>query len=561
MKNEFLGDNAYEVFGVSKDASDKEIKRAYTKMIREFTPEKDPEKFDFFRTMYERISDKYERAVHDAFVYHKKDFDTLFMLIDEAVENEDYENAIADARMILDVEPNFIYAKKVLADSLKGNGDYEEASMIYTELINLGYYTSLALYEVGECLLHLTQDNKYEVACGMWCTAYAMDTFSIDRMEKGIDLLYEEHKEEVVTLCKCFFELVPDEIDATNVIYTKALGVLAEEKEFEFINEIKTKLLEQKEADIELAADLFTCVAYHQLQKENFEIVYFLEELGYFINVSAYQKRLRENLELVKEFDYVTTNNIRQEEYSIWDVVREYVVVYGKFDLLDKNYIEEEKEALEEYFYRLANDELEVTLRELAVVEEHCKAIREKMHETIEMLYAQCRRREELEIGLEELKQDKEVDERLIDIFSMIYIATTREGGEEEIKKSLSEMMKDYPAGGVERMLTQLTVNHKNFTTKFEEELKKVLSYTFMYSFANQMKVGKKNENGATEFMNLMDMDNVKIDVQFGGDAKEFKGMKSMFAGQEVRRIKFDKNLEVVKDEYVTMPLDGEEEE
>lgn len=44
-----------EVLGVSADAGQKEIKKAYFKLVRQFSPEKDPERFQEIRGAYERL--------------------------------------------------------------------------------------------------------------------------------------------------------------------------------------------------------------------------------------------------------------------------------------------------------------------------------------------------------------------------------------------------------------------------------------------------------------------------------------------------------------------------
>lgn len=48
--------NDYEILGVSAGADQKEIKRAYFKLVRQFSPEKDPERFQEIRGAYERLT-------------------------------------------------------------------------------------------------------------------------------------------------------------------------------------------------------------------------------------------------------------------------------------------------------------------------------------------------------------------------------------------------------------------------------------------------------------------------------------------------------------------------
>ena len=56
----------YEVLGVSKSASPEEIKRAYLRLVRRFTPERAPEEFKRIRQAYETLSDPTARQQYDA---------------------------------------------------------------------------------------------------------------------------------------------------------------------------------------------------------------------------------------------------------------------------------------------------------------------------------------------------------------------------------------------------------------------------------------------------------------------------------------------------------------
>lgn len=52
----------YSVLGLARQASEEDIKRAYFQLVRQFPPEREPEKFREIRTAYEQLRDPENRA-------------------------------------------------------------------------------------------------------------------------------------------------------------------------------------------------------------------------------------------------------------------------------------------------------------------------------------------------------------------------------------------------------------------------------------------------------------------------------------------------------------------
>lgn len=61
-------ENPYEILGIDQKASNTDIKNAYFKNVREFTPEKHSDKFKDIRAAYERLRDDKSRAETDTFM-------------------------------------------------------------------------------------------------------------------------------------------------------------------------------------------------------------------------------------------------------------------------------------------------------------------------------------------------------------------------------------------------------------------------------------------------------------------------------------------------------------
>lgn len=58
----------YVVLGVARKADEGEIKRAYFRLVREYSPEREPEKFQEIRAAYEQLRTPEARARTDLFL-------------------------------------------------------------------------------------------------------------------------------------------------------------------------------------------------------------------------------------------------------------------------------------------------------------------------------------------------------------------------------------------------------------------------------------------------------------------------------------------------------------
>ncbi len=66
-------ENPYKILGVERTASESEIKQAYFALVREHSPERDPEGFKRIRSAYEKLRAGAERAETDLFLIEETD--------------------------------------------------------------------------------------------------------------------------------------------------------------------------------------------------------------------------------------------------------------------------------------------------------------------------------------------------------------------------------------------------------------------------------------------------------------------------------------------------------
>lgn len=90
--------NYYEILGISSDASADEIKRAYFKLVRKYSPEREPERFQEIREAYENLKAEAEKSETDENKFQLEfPDDRLARLMREATEEglrqRDYKGA------------------------------------------------------------------------------------------------------------------------------------------------------------------------------------------------------------------------------------------------------------------------------------------------------------------------------------------------------------------------------------------------------------------------------------------------------------------------------------
>lgn len=72
---------AWEILGLSPDASDETIRERYLELVRRFPPERFPEKFAEIRSAYDILKDLTQRL--DARFFHRSNEDFLDHLIED----------------------------------------------------------------------------------------------------------------------------------------------------------------------------------------------------------------------------------------------------------------------------------------------------------------------------------------------------------------------------------------------------------------------------------------------------------------------------------------------
>ncbi len=112
--------NPYEILAIKQDASPGEIKKAYFRLVKKYTPEKEPEKFKTIRLAYEQLKSHSTRAKTDFFVLKKPSAD-LVSLPETAAASLDI--SLEDAISAVEILVSDIYRSDFADDYTEfGNG-------------------------------------------------------------------------------------------------------------------------------------------------------------------------------------------------------------------------------------------------------------------------------------------------------------------------------------------------------------------------------------------------------------------------------------------------------
>ncbi len=104
----------YQMLEVSPQASADEIKRAYFRLVRKYSPEKDPERFKQIRGAYNTLSDAKARLNYDSLQQYGDRIADLINQAEEKMSTEEWSSAISLLKQVLVLAPAADGARNLL---------------------------------------------------------------------------------------------------------------------------------------------------------------------------------------------------------------------------------------------------------------------------------------------------------------------------------------------------------------------------------------------------------------------------------------------------------------
>lgn len=136
----------YAVLGVARTADEREIKKAYFRLVRQYSPETHPEEFKRLREAYEVLGKAESRKEYDNVTQYGEEIGAHLRAGMEAMDRGDLRQAQAEFKHVLTLQPELHYARDLLGMSFLNNNQPREA---------LSQFNMLLSAEEGNATYHL----------------------------------------------------------------------------------------------------------------------------------------------------------------------------------------------------------------------------------------------------------------------------------------------------------------------------------------------------------------------------------------------------------------------
>lgn len=225
--------DCYKILGLSEGADEKEIKRAYFKLVRQYSPEHDPERFQEIREAYERLTAGRDEKTHT----FKMEFPATLLgkqmkeACEKRMEEGEYRWAISiaeEANERFGESEGFLYylafSQMRAGNTGKAVKNYERLTGKHPEKLPYRRELALAYQERGfGNKAYQAFQTAYDMGCRdqEFLLMFSLCCNDRDRMEQGCSLL----KELVANLNAKYKDNMDEAIDAFTGMFMMGMSL------------------------------------------------------------------------------------------------------------------------------------------------------------------------------------------------------------------------------------------------------------------------------------------------------------------------------------------------
>ncbi len=169
----FHSSDYYEVLGVERGADERDVKRAYFRLVRKYSPESHPEEFKRIRAAYEVLSNVVSRKDYDGLTQWGDEINVRMKAGQTAMERGDYKSAQAEFKHVLVLQPQLAFARDLLGMAYLNGGQPREA-LAQFELV-IAAQPNNAVYHLHKGYAHYAQ-RQYQQATVAYQRALEIDS-------------------------------------------------------------------------------------------------------------------------------------------------------------------------------------------------------------------------------------------------------------------------------------------------------------------------------------------------------------------------------------------------
>jgi tetratricopeptide (TPR) repeat protein len=125
----------YAVLGIARGADERDVKRAYFRLVRRYSPESHPEEFKRIRMAYEVLADTVSRKDYDGLTQWGDEIGARMKAGSAAMERADYKGAQAEFKHVLILQPQLAFARDLLGMAYLNGGQPREALQQFELLV------------------------------------------------------------------------------------------------------------------------------------------------------------------------------------------------------------------------------------------------------------------------------------------------------------------------------------------------------------------------------------------------------------------------------------------
>ncbi|MFB6230483.1 MAG: CFI-box-CTERM domain-containing protein [Salinibacter sp.] len=163
--------NHYEVLGVSEDASESEIEKAFYQKVREHPPEQDQEGHERIREAYDVLSNPVSRREYDNLAAHGEKIEQLKGEAERILnrENPDFDKAIKTLKQAVVLGSEIGLLRNRLGQAYLQNGNPEDALQQFDKAVELDETNTAYRLNRGHALQRMERLGEAERAFrGVW---------------------------------------------------------------------------------------------------------------------------------------------------------------------------------------------------------------------------------------------------------------------------------------------------------------------------------------------------------------------------------------------------------